>query len=85
MTELGLILALACALLSNVALLCKYRGGNQAPDVRFEAPLRSAAALFGSKWLTVGFAAVRGGDRGRRADTGLAQGRGSAPSRLTSR
>lgn len=56
MTEIGLLLALGCALLSNVALLCKYRGANRAPDVRFGHPLRSAASLFASKWWTIGFA-----------------------------
>jgi multidrug transporter EmrE-like cation transporter len=55
MIEMGLLLALACALLSNVALLCKYRGANQARDVRFGRPLRSAASLFASKWWTIGF------------------------------
>ena len=55
MIEMGLLLALACALLSNVALLCKYRGANQAPDVRFGRPLRSAESLFASKWWTIGF------------------------------
>lgn len=55
MIEFGLLLALGCAVLSNVALLCKYRGANSAPDVRFSHPLRSAAALFGSKWWTIGF------------------------------
>lgn len=56
MTEVGLLLALGCALLSNLALLCKYRGANRAPDVRFSRPLRSAAELFASKWWTIGFA-----------------------------
>lgn len=56
MTQVGLFLALGCALLSNVALLCKYRGANRAPEVRFSHPLRSAAALFASKWWTIGFA-----------------------------
>ena len=55
MTETGLLLALGCALLSNVALLCKYRGANDAPDVRFSRPLSSAAALFASKWWAIGF------------------------------
>ena len=55
MIQIGLLLALGCALLSNVALLCKYRGANSAPDVRFSKPLRSAAALFASKWWTIGF------------------------------
>ena len=55
MTETGLLLALGCALLSNMALLCKYRGANDAPDVRFSRPLSSAAALFASKWWAIGF------------------------------
>ena len=55
MIEIGLLLALGCALLSNVALLCKYRGANAAPEVRFNTPLRSAGALFASKWWTIGF------------------------------
>lgn len=56
MIQLGILLAFGCALLSNVALLCKYRGANHAPEVRFRAPLRSAAALFSSRWWTIGFA-----------------------------
>jgi hypothetical protein len=55
MIELGLLLALGCALLSNVALLCKYRGANRAPAVSFSAPLRSAADLFRSKWWAIGW------------------------------
>ncbi len=60
MIELGLILALGCALLTNVAMLCKHRGACRAPDVRFSQPLRSAAALFRSKWWTIGFAVATG-------------------------
>jgi hypothetical protein len=56
MTQIGLLLAVGCALLSNVALLCKHRGANRAPDVRFSRPLRTAAALFSSKWWSIGFA-----------------------------
>ncbi len=56
MTEAGLLLALGCALLTNVALLCKHRGAVEAPSVAFSHPLRSAASLFGSKWWTIGFA-----------------------------
>jgi hypothetical protein len=55
MIELGLILALGCALLTNVAMLCKHRGACHAPDVRFSRPLSSAADLFRSKWWTIGF------------------------------
>jgi hypothetical protein len=56
MTEAGLLLALGCALLTNVAMLCKHRGAVRAPEVRFGNPLRSAAELFRSKWWTIGFA-----------------------------
>ena len=56
MIEAGLLLALGCALLTNVAMLCKHRGAVQAPEVRFGSPLRSAAELFRSKWWTIGFA-----------------------------
>ncbi|MGH2961057.1 MAG: hypothetical protein ACRDL3_02530 [Solirubrobacterales bacterium] len=55
MIEAGLLLALGCALLTNVAMLCKHRGANRAPDVRFSRPLRSAAELFRSRWWTIGF------------------------------
>jgi len=56
MIELGIGLALACALMSNVALLCKHRGATRAADVRFTRPLQSAKALFSSRWWTIGFA-----------------------------
>jgi multidrug transporter EmrE-like cation transporter len=55
MSELGLILALGCALVSSVSLLCKHRGANHSPDVVFSSPLRSASALFRSGWWTMGF------------------------------
>lgn len=55
MSEIGLILALGCALISGVALLCKHRGAVDAPDVAMRNPLRSAGALFRSRWWAVGF------------------------------
>src|SRR5512132_1106153 len=55
MTQIGLILALGCALISGVALLCKHRGAVDAPDVAMRSPLRSASALFRSKWWAIGF------------------------------
>jgi hypothetical protein len=55
MSEIGLILALGCALFSGVALLCKHRGAVAAPDVAMRSPLRSAAALFRSRWWAIGF------------------------------
>ena len=55
MVQLGILLALACALVVNVGLLCKYRGAVAAPDVELGHPLRSTAALFRSRWWTIGF------------------------------
>src|SRR5512133_33427 len=52
---LGLILALASALATNVAFLFKHRGAVLAPPIRVRHPLRSAAALFGSRWFAVGW------------------------------
>ena len=55
MSEIGLILALGCAAFSGVAMLCKHRGAMAAPDVAMRNPLRSAAALFRSRWWAIGF------------------------------
>jgi hypothetical protein len=55
MSEIGLILALGCALISGVALLCKHRGAVDAPAVAMRSPLRSAGALFRSRWWAIGF------------------------------
>jgi hypothetical protein len=55
MVQLGIALALACALVANVGLLCKYRGAMAAPTVELRHPLRSAVALFRSRWWTIGF------------------------------
>ncbi len=51
----GLALALASALATNVAFLFKQRGAVLAPPVRGRHPLRSAADLFRSKWFTLGW------------------------------
>jgi hypothetical protein len=60
MLQLGTLLALACALATNVAMLCKHRGAVAAPAVRLSQPLRSGAALFRSRWWTIGFAIATG-------------------------
>ena len=52
---LGLLLALASALATNVAFLFKHRGAVVAPPIRPRHPLHSAAALFRSKWFAVGW------------------------------
>jgi len=55
MVQLGILLALACALVANVGLLCKYRGAVASPTVELRHPLRSAVGLFHSRWWTIGF------------------------------
>lgn len=55
MPELGITLALVAALGANVAFLCKHRGANEVPAVRFSHPLKSAVALFRSRWWTLGW------------------------------
>src|SRR5687768_5553717 len=52
---LGLLLALASALATNVAFLLKYRGAVLVAPIRVRHPLASAAALFRSKWFAIGW------------------------------
>jgi drug/metabolite transporter (DMT)-like permease len=52
---LGLILAVASALATNLGFLFKQRGAVLAPPIRARHPLRSAADLFRSRWFLVGW------------------------------
>jgi len=52
---LGLILALASAVATNVAFLFKHRGAVLAPPIRVRHPVRSAVGLFRSRWFAVGW------------------------------
>ena len=52
---LGLLLALASAVATNVAFLLKYRGAVLVAPIRVRHPLASAAALFRSKWFAIGW------------------------------
>ncbi len=52
--HIGIALALACAVATNLGFLYKYRGACAAASVDVRHPLRSAAALFGSKWFAIG-------------------------------
>ena len=56
MTTLGIALALACAAMANLSMLCKHRGACESPEISLRSPYRSARALFGSRWWTAGFA-----------------------------
>ncbi len=52
---LGLILAVAAAVATNLAFLFKHRGAVLAPPIEVGHPLRSAAGLFRSRWFAVGW------------------------------
>lgn len=61
MIELGILLALLCALIGNIGFLCKHRGAVAAPDVRFSHPWESTKALFRSRWWTIGMLVATAG------------------------
>jgi drug/metabolite transporter (DMT)-like permease len=52
--QVGIALALACAVVTNLGFLLKHRGACAAPDVDWRHPLRSGAALFRSRWFAIG-------------------------------
>jgi drug/metabolite transporter (DMT)-like permease len=52
--ELGILLALACAFVANLAFFYKHRGANSVAKVELRHPLRSARALFSSRWFAFG-------------------------------
>jgi drug/metabolite transporter (DMT)-like permease len=54
--SLGIVLALACAAVTQLSFLCKHRGAAAAPAVELARPLASAKALFKSRWFAVGMA-----------------------------
>ena len=54
--EVGIALALVCAAVTQLGFLCKHRGAASAPEVRLQRPLRSAKALFSSRWFAIGMA-----------------------------
>src|SRR3954447_4946258 len=58
--QIGLLLAVACAFATNLAFLWKQRGAVAAPDIDMRRPLASAAALFRSKWWSIGFIVALG-------------------------
>ena len=56
MLNLGILLALACAVISQLGFLYKFRGANEAPQVDIRHPLRTGRDLFRSKWFAIGMA-----------------------------
>ena len=57
---LGILLALACALATNVGFLFKHRGACAAPAVDMRRPLRSARLLYASPLFAIGMLIAAG-------------------------
>jgi drug/metabolite transporter (DMT)-like permease len=58
--QLGILLALLCALATNFGFLLKHRGACAAPAVSLGHPVASAVGLFRSKWFALGMLVALG-------------------------
>jgi drug/metabolite transporter (DMT)-like permease len=58
--NLGILLALVCAVVTQLGFLYKHRGANEAPTVDVRHPLRTGKELFSSKWFAIGMAVATG-------------------------
>jgi len=58
--QLGILLALLCALATNLGFLFKHRGACAAPAVTLKHPIKSALGLWRSKWFAIGMAVAVG-------------------------
>jgi len=58
--NLGILLALTCAVATQLGFLYKHKGANAAPQVCMSHPLRSARQLFSSRWFAIGMAVAAG-------------------------
>jgi drug/metabolite transporter (DMT)-like permease len=54
--NLGIVLALLCAVVTQLGFLYKHRGANEAAAVDVRHPLRTVKNLFSSKWFAIGMA-----------------------------
>jgi drug/metabolite transporter (DMT)-like permease len=52
--QLGILLALLCAVASNLGFFFKHRGACSCAKVEIRRPLRTAKALWSSKWFAIG-------------------------------
>ena len=52
--NVGILLALGCAIATQLGFLYKHRGANEAPSVDIRHPLLSGKSLFLSKWFAIG-------------------------------
>ncbi|HEY5318636.1 MAG TPA: DMT family transporter [Solirubrobacteraceae bacterium] len=51
---LGILLAFACALATNIGFIYKHRGACSAPSVDVMRPFRTTRQLYASRWFAVG-------------------------------
>jgi hypothetical protein len=51
---LGILLAFACALATNVGFIYKHRGACSAPSVDVMRPFRTTRSLYASRWFAIG-------------------------------
>jgi drug/metabolite transporter (DMT)-like permease len=54
--NLGILLALVCAIATQLGFLYKHKGANQAPKVDIRHPFRTAKQLYACKWFAIGMA-----------------------------
>jgi len=54
--NLGILLALTCAVVTQLGFLYKHRGANEAAKVDVRHPLRTGKNLFSQKWFAIGMA-----------------------------
>jgi multidrug transporter EmrE-like cation transporter len=54
--QLGILLALICAFVSNLGFFFKHRGACECAKVDIRRPFRTARNLYGSKWFAIGMA-----------------------------
>lgn len=58
--HLGIVLAFACALATQLGFLYKHRGANAAAAVDVRHPLRTVRSLFASRWFAIGMLVALG-------------------------
>src|SRR3954451_17237751 len=58
--NLGILLAFACAIATQLGFLYKHKGANEAPTVDIRHPFRTAKQLYSCKWFAVGMAVATG-------------------------
>src|SRR4051794_4706626 len=59
--QIGIVLAFLCAVFSNLGFFFKHRGAAACAKVEVRHPLRSAKALWTSKWFAIGMIVGGGG------------------------